>query len=42
MQLILILDSSNKFIGLINKDIDPKTLATEYDDQIIEINISEI
>ena len=37
MEFYLILDNSNKFIGLINGDIDPQTVATEDDDQIINI-----
>ena len=41
MILQLILDSNNKFIGLINNEIDPNTIATEYDDQIIEIKLGD-
>ncbi len=38
MKIYLILDNSDNFIGIINGDIDPKTVATEDDDQIININ----
>ena len=37
MEFYLTLDNSNKFIGLINGDINPKTVATKNDDQIINI-----
>lgn len=42
MKFYLILDDSNKFIGFINGDIDPKTVATESSDQIINIDIDNL
>lgn len=41
MDFYLILDGSDKFIGFINGDIDPQVLATEYDDQVININLGD-
>ena len=42
MEFYLILDSSYNFIGLINGDINPQIIATEDDDQVINININNL
>lgn len=41
MILQLILDSNNKFIDLINNEINPNTPTTEYDNQIIKIKLGD-